>query len=742
MTSAAAATTPDVTDPSRLWAAVGGYLDSFARAWESADAPPDPAAHLPPGPPHLRALVLVELIKLDLDHRLGRGLDRALEEYLAAFPELADSGPPADLLYEDYHLRRQAGRAADPGDYFRRFPARAADLARLVGITTPARSTSVHAARAPVAVAAGDRLDDFDLLAELGEGQFARVFLARQRTMQRLVALKVSARRAAEAQTLAQLDHPHIVRVYDQRAEPARGLHLVYMSYLAGGTLQDVVARARAEAPDQRSGQTLVAAVDAALDRRGEVPPAVSPGRQTWAERNWGALVCALGAKLAAALDYAHRRGVLHRDVKPANILLTAEGEPLLADFNIGCCSKLDGAGPAAFFGGSLAYMSPEHLEAFDPGHPRAPESLDGRADVYGLAVTLWELATGGRPFAPEAVGRDWPATLAALVAQRRAGPPPEVVAAFPDGDVPGLRDVLLRCLAPDPARRPATAGELAAELELCLRPATRDLVRPTPGGWRGLVRRHPVVATFAIGLAPNAASSLFNIWYNDAAIIAGWPAARAAFDRIIPVINGVFFPLGLYLLYRAIRPVSAGLHGLRRGELFAPADLAARRRRSLRLGGAIALICVGCWTTAGLGWPVALAAVAGPPPQGPVTYVHFLTSLVFCGLMAAAYPYFLVTYLSVRAFYPALLGPGGPAPDDAPAIRRVERELSWYRAAAAAVPLLAVALLASSDQLSKLPVAVLSAAGLTGMSLAFVLEGRIRADLAALSVVPTRPGA
>src|SRR6202035_5658991 len=92
-------------------------------------------------------------------------------------------------------------------------------------------------------VEVGDRLDDFYLLTRLGSGAFATVFLARQQSMQRLVALKVSASRGAEPQTLAQLDHPSIVRVFDQRQLPEAGLSLMYMQYVAGGTLQQVIAR-------------------------------------------------------------------------------------------------------------------------------------------------------------------------------------------------------------------------------------------------------------------------------------------------------------------------------------------------------------------------------------------------------------------------------------------------------------------------------------------------------------------
>ena len=140
------------------------------------------------------------------------------------------------------------------------------------------------------------------------------------------------------------------------------------------------------------------------------------------AGRTWPETVCWLGVCLANALDYAHRRGVLHRDVKPANVLLTAEASPKLADFNVSFSSKLDGANPAAFFGGSLAYMSPEQLEAFNPASAREAGDLDGRSDLYSLCIILWELLTGRRPFRDDGLGENWARTLAGMTEQRRAG--------------------------------------------------------------------------------------------------------------------------------------------------------------------------------------------------------------------------------------------------------------------------------------------------------------------------------
>src|SRR5207248_8053885 len=202
-----------------------------------------------------------------------------------------------------------------------------------------------------------------------GKGAFGSVFLARQISMQRMVALKLSADKGNEPQTLATLEHPNIIRVYDQRTLPGQRVRLLYMQFAPGGTLAEVVKHVRATPPATRNGSLLATAVNESLAKSGAGFSENAAWQRRMAVCPWPETVCRLGIQLANALDHAHRQGVLHRDVKPANVLLAADGSPKLADFNISFCSQLDGASPAAYFGGSLAYMSPEQIEACNPAH-------------------------------------------------------------------------------------------------------------------------------------------------------------------------------------------------------------------------------------------------------------------------------------------------------------------------------------------------------------------------------------
>jgi serine/threonine protein kinase len=178
---------------------------------------------------------------------------------------------------------------------------------------------------------------------------------------------------------------------------------------------------------------------------------------------------------VASALDYAHSRATIHRDVKPANILLADDGRTLLTGFGLGTVATFN-TGPGA--GGPVApdYVAPERLVG---------REVDGRADVYSLAAVIFEAVTGRRPFS----SKSWIETLS----RRLYEPPPSVRDAVPELS-PAFAAVLQQAMDRDPARRPASAGELLDRLESSLNPGKR---RPDGGSWL-----HPALHRGSFGLS------------------------------------------------------------------------------------------------------------------------------------------------------------------------------------------------------------------------------------------------
>ena len=726
------------------WESLADYATRFQDAWKDdawrpAGQPPSIAAYLPEQPVALRRMVLLELVKIDLERRVSsNSLRKSLEQYAREFPELLQQGAlPSDLIYEEFHVRQQAGDTVDYNDYLRRFPAQAPSLRRLFGLHST-RVTKQPAASAVLPeVKAGQSLDEFEILAKLGEGAFAKVFLARQPSMQRRVALKVSARESAEPQTMAQLDHPNIVRVFDQRALPERGLGLTYMEYVAGGSLLAAVDKVRRTAPSLRSGRMLSEVVDEALVARGESPPDAA-WQERLAQMPWGEVVCWLGTQLASALDYAHARDTLHRDLKPANILLTAEGLPKLVDFNIAYSSKLEGASPASFFGGSVGYMAPEHLEAFSPDHDRMPDELDGRSDLYSLGIVLWELLTGERPFADEMLHDDWSATIETLIERRRAGVPQQAIAKLPKRLPPGFREALLRCLAPDPQDRFATAGDAARELRLCLHPEVCRARQRRTGLWQSMAQRRPLLATCLLALMPNLLLSIANVSYDWFAIVIPRLTADAHLvflGTLVTLIKTVLyiagFSVGIALTAPAFQPFrsACSLEMLTRA-----------RRRSLRLGDIVFWVSVAAWLASGVIFPAWIDWSVGA--IAPRDYVHFMASHALCSLVAGTLAFFLISLLAVRVVYPQLWELGLREADaDVPLLALRARVANFGRLAVI-VPFLAAVTLGFGDPGFQPAFAVLGVLGLALLAVTFRLSREIQADIDALltAVNPQTP--
>ena len=727
---------PSTDQAASTWTILSSHVEKFIQAWEVASEPPDLSKFLVEQNSVVRRLTLIELIKVDLEYRQARKSPRRLEAYFDDFPELADD-PPPDLIYEDYHIRANAGELVAAEEYLRRFPACASELARLLRMHAQDVSTQLVVPEASLALAEigpGSQVDDFDLLTRLGKGAFASVFLARQNSMQRLVALKISSDHSQEPQTLAQLDHEHIVRVYDQRHLSGRGLRLLYMQYVAGGTLQTVVEAVRRTPASERTGRLLFDCIDDALLQRGESRPPDSPLRARLADAPWPEVVAWLGACLAEALDYAHGQGVLHRDIKPANVLIGADGSPKLADFNISFSNKLAGSTPAAYLGGSLAYMSPEQLEACNVSHDRTPESLDGRADLYSLGILLYELLTGSRPFPDEAARGNWSGMLNTMAARRRAGVDPGAIAAAATTWPRGLDQVIAACLEADPDRRFKGGAELARRLDLCLAPATERVLNPPQGDWRRVARMFPVTGLVIAAILPNALAGVFNYFYNLREIVEHLDHAKDVFWTTQLVINSIVYPLGLGLALGLSWPVikavrdPAGTHRLAAGKLL------WLRERCLKLGHLAAWISMALWLAAAPAYPIAIGWALGAEPAE--AYVHFVASLTLCGLIAGGYPFLGVSCLAVCSFYPTLVRLDSMTRDDRQGLERLSKRSWLYLALAASVPLLSIAILALIGSRARYALAVLSVGGVAGLATAFFLFRTLQADLAALAFV------
>ena len=283
----------------------------------------------------------------------------------------------------------------------------------------------------------GQQLGQYELVDLLGEGGMATVYRAHQRSMKRDVAVKVIESRLArnpefvarferEAQTVAALSHPHILKVFDYGIHENDIVYLV-MELLSGGSLADRIRRQP-------------------LDF------------ETTAE---------LLDQIARALDYAHRQGIVHRDLKPQNVLLDASGNALLTDFGIAkILTETTALTQSGAIMGTPAYMAPEQWQ----GMP-----VDGRTDLYALGVILFEMLSGRIPFKAD--------TPFAMMHKHTDENPPTLSGVR--ADVPPVMDhVLSKALAKNPADRYESAAALSAAFKaalVTLSPANQKMAAATP---------------------------------------------------------------------------------------------------------------------------------------------------------------------------------------------------------------------------------------------------------------------
>lgn len=438
----------------------------FELAWRDSQGkgpPPDPEDFLAEDGDDSPGARLA-LLRADLGLRREAGEPVGAEWYRQRYPDLGSETLVA-LVYEDFCLREEDHEDPDPADYLGRFPEVAPQLRRVLDIHGLVGSGQTTASLAPSSSSikfpeAGQTIAGFHLVEELGRGAFARVFRAEERQLaDRPVALKVARAGSREPQTLARLQHTHIVPVHSSRTDPVTGLHLLCMPYFGRVTLAGLLADPKVKVA--RTGAEIVEALER-LEPPGGIRAGHSAGKTALSSRSYAQAIAWWGARMAEALEHAHDRGVLHRDVKPSNVLVTGDGMPMLLDFNLARESVLDDPEEVpSTLGGTLDYMAPEHLEALADG---LADRVDARSDLYGLGVVLYEALAGERPFETPRRARSAAELLLRAAEERRTEAPwlreahPEVPAA--------LEAVVRRCLDPDPEHRYASAGDLAIDLQ------------------------------------------------------------------------------------------------------------------------------------------------------------------------------------------------------------------------------------------------------------------------------------
>ncbi len=343
---------------------------------------------------------------------------------------------------------------------------------------------------------AGTRLGDFEIVRELGRGGMGVVYEARQLSLNRAVALKILPPRLGmtstarqrfhrEAQAAAKLHHGHIVEVYAEGEE--EGTCYYAMELVPGHTLDQLISSQRVVAPtlakQSTDGDTAATVAEVSAVPTPQ-PRTVTDSDAARFSRDHLDDLARWVADVADALEYAHRQGIVHRDVKPSNVILGEDGRVRLMDFGLARVQEEPGMTISGEILGTPRYMSPEQITA-------GRMKIDHRTDVYSLGATLYELLTLQPPFPGES--RD---QIISQIISKDARPLRQIDRRIPTD----LETICMKAIEKDPDRRYQTAAEFSDDLRRFVKRYTIAAHRVGPLG-RALkwIHRRPAAAALAV---------------------------------------------------------------------------------------------------------------------------------------------------------------------------------------------------------------------------------------------------
>jgi len=417
-----------------------------------------------------------------------------------------------DIIYE--FIDKFSGSDADIEEYCKKYPSLEDKLQqrfRIIKLIEEGLKEEVWSGR---------RIGEYIIVEEIGQGGMGTVFLAIQTSLNRYVALKIlpfgltldnkAVRRFQnEAKIIAKFNHPYIVPVFSSGGE--EGIYYIAMAFIPGLSLNKIIEILKHHSFHEIKASTIKNIISTHPDfmrfnldlKNSGLDEAIMSQRDpSFWDNSYLKFILTIFHEVADALNYAHRNGIYHGDLKPSNIILTPEGIPMIVDFGLARDMKAIASTQSKEFAGTIGYASPEQIR---------DNMVDERSDIWSLGVTLYELISLNHPFGGK--------TISEIIDKILNSEPPSLKKQ--SKKIPkDVEAIIFKCLEKDPKRRYSNMTMLREDLKNFLESKP---IKARPVGMMNRtykwVKRHPLISllTFGLLLTLMIASSLFlNKKIND----------------------------------------------------------------------------------------------------------------------------------------------------------------------------------------------------------------------------------